>query len=192
MSTFDEAYYQRFYFDPDSQAVSSDEQQRLADFICSYLNHLEVTVSSIIDLGCGIGTLLNACATHYPQAQTTGVELSDYLCQRFGWHQSSVQEYRGKSADLVICSDVLGYLPNRQCTQALDNLTRLTGKVLYLAVLTKEDLAVCDKQRTDLNQHTRTARWYRDKLKPHFQPIGGGLFLKKPLKYPLWQMEMMG
>ncbi len=190
LDTFDAAYYQRFYHDPQTQAVSIEEQQRLAGFICAYLRYMDIPVKSILDLGCGIGTLLHALADQYPHAHTTGVESSNYLCQEYGWRKGSVQDYGGPGADLVVCSDVLGYLDNTACAAAIDQLAHLTRQVLYLAVLTREDLDVCDTTRTDLNQYTRSARWYRSKLREHFQSMGGGLYLKKPVKYPLWQMEM--
>ena len=162
----------------------------MADFIDAYLGYLQIPVTSILDLGCGLGTLLRAMGRNCPDATITGVEYSQYLCEQYGWLNSSVDSYPGPPADLVICSDVLGYLDNQACALAIDNLASLTRQALYLAVLTKEDLATCDRDRTDLLQITRSSRWYRNKLKPHFQAIGGGMFLKKPLKYPLWQLEM--
>ena len=187
--TFDAEYYERYYHNPNSQAVSQAEQEKLANFIYAYLQYLEVPVTSIIDVGCGIGTMLKALERHYPDAGSTGVEFSEYLCNHLGWRHGSVVDFQTTPTDLVICSDVLGYLDNKTCKQAVNNLASLTKHVLYLAVLTKEDLAVCDQERTDLRQKARSTRWYRQALAPHFQSIGGGLFMRKPVQYPLWQLE---
>ncbi|MEM7097481.1 MAG: class I SAM-dependent methyltransferase [Pseudomonadota bacterium] len=186
---FDAQYYERYYHNPDSQAVSTTEQENLTHFIVAYLRYLQVPVSSILDVGCGIGTILRCLKRHFPEAKMTGVEFSEYLCAQFGWHNGSVVDYHTTPADLVICSDVLGYLDNRACKDAINNLANLTKHALYLAVLTSEDLEVCDKDRTDMNQTARSTKWYRRALHPHFQSIGGGLFLRKPVQYPLWQLE---
>jgi 2-polyprenyl-3-methyl-5-hydroxy-6-metoxy-1,4-benzoquinol methylase len=52
---FDEAYYQRFYFDPKTSVADPQHIERLGAFVCSYLQYLRVPVRRVLDVGCGIG-----------------------------------------------------------------------------------------------------------------------------------------
>lgn len=189
MHDFDQAYYKRYYEDEATQAVSPEEQQNLAAFVAAYLRYLGVPVNSILDVGCGIGQILQALHAEFPEAEIHGVETSAYLCARYGWEQGEVQNYRSEPHDLVICNDVLGYLSKKDARKAVKNLAGLTESALYLSVLTDEDMDICDTNLTDLNQKVRPIAWYRALLSKHFVAVGGGLFLKKPLAYPVWQME---
>ncbi|MDG2277170.1 MAG: class I SAM-dependent methyltransferase [Pseudomonadales bacterium] len=188
---FDQAYYHQYYENPETRAVSPQEQKAQAHFIAAYLRYLNIEIHSGTDFGCGTGVMLGAFETEFPQASWTGVEVSAYLCKTYGWRQGSVVDSGVDPSDLVICSDVLGYLSPKDCRQALKNLTRATQHVLYLSVLTKEDLDICDQDITDMTQAVRSAAWYKDQLNNDFVNIGGGLFLKRPLDVPVWQMEML-
>ena len=55
---FDEAYYQRFYFDKKTSVVDPEHIERLGTFVCSYLKYLRVPVARVLDVGCGCGTSL--------------------------------------------------------------------------------------------------------------------------------------
>ena len=187
---FDKAYYDRFYRNAQTRAVSPAAAKRQATFIAAYLKHLEVPIKSIVDIGCGVGTLLRALQRAFPRARCQGVELSDYLCQRYGWVSGSAEDYEASTPyDLVICNDVLPYLDDRACAKALDNLGTLSRGALYFGALTREDLAQCDPDRTDLQQHVRPVAWYRDRLHDKFMNVGGGMFLKQPVEVTVWAID---
>lgn len=189
---FNKDYYQRFYLDPVTRAMSPTEAKNLAHFIAAYARHIELPVKTILDIGCGTGQILTMLQQQFPTAKITGVEFSDYLCKSMGWQQGSVVEYKSKQPfDLVVCSDVLPYLKKKMCKTAIANLTKLTGGALYLGILTEEDMEICDRDRTDLDQYIRPVSWYRKQLDPHFTNIGGGLFVKKDLNLALWQLDIL-
>ena len=188
---FDAAYYDRFYRNPKTRATSPQEQDLQAQFIASYVRYLAIPISHIIDIGCGLGTLLGSLQQAFPDAVCTGVEVSEYMCETYGWTQGSAVDYHSEPQDLVVCSDVLGYLDDTMCSKAIDNLARLTGSALYLSVLTQEDMDICDTEHTDMSQQVRPYTWYRQRLDKHFIGAGGGLFLRKPLDVPLWRMERL-
>lgn len=191
-SKFDKAYYDRFYADQTTRAVSPAEQRVQARFVAAYLLYLQVPVRSILDVGCGLGVLLEEMRRLFPKASTTGIEFSPYLCETYGWEEGSVVDFVADKADLVICHDVLAYLTKPECAEAIDNLAHHTRQVLYLSVITKEDMAICDVAHTDMQQKLRPAQWYRKQLVPHFESIGGGLYLRKPVSVPVWQLERGG
>ena len=152
---FDADYYNRYYVDPQTRAASPEEQLRLAQFIASYLNYLQLPICRIVDLGCGLGALLRGLSQYFPNAESVGVELSPYLCDTYGWQPGSVIDYHDEPFDLVVCSDVLGYLDKQDCAQAISNLAALCDGALYLSVVTTEDLEICDPQHTDMQQIAR-------------------------------------
>jgi len=189
---FDKAYYDRYYRNPATRSATPLAAARQAGFISGYLRYLEVPVRRILDVGCGLGRVLTAMSDQYPNARTQGVEFSEYICGRYGWTQGSVVDYESKSAfDLVICNDVLAYLDDQACAQAINNLATLSRAALFLGVLTKEDWVLCDQQRTDPDQYLRTKAWYQKRLQRHFVNVGGGLYLKKPLEFPVWTLDRL-
>ncbi len=189
---FDKAYYDKFYRDPDTRAVSPSAAKRQAEFIAAYLTYLELRVDRFIDVGCGVGNVLRALARVYPRAEGTGIEYSEYLCERYGWTQGSVTEYKPeKPADLVICNDVLAYLDDATCETAIQNLAQMTLSALFLGVLTEEDLALCDRRRTDNQQVIRSSAWYQAHLSRSFVNVGGGLHLKTPLSITVWSLDRL-
>lgn len=188
---FDASYYQRYYQDPATRAASPEEQAALVHFIASYLRYLQIDVATGLDIGCGTGAMLRAFNLEFPESAWVGVEVSEYLCSKYGWQQGSVVDTKAAASDLVICSDVLGYLSDRDCALALSNLTRLCKQALYLSVLTSEDLDICDQEVTDMSQTIRSGNWYKAHLADSFVSLGGGLFLKRPMQVPVWHMERL-
>ena len=189
MPDFDAAYYRRFYYNPATRASTPEYARRRARFIGAYLRFIDLPVKSVLDMGCGVGRVLRALGKEFPDARLTGVEYSEYLCNKHGWQQGSVVDWPGRTHDLVVCNDVLGYLDNRACDAAIQNLARLTRGALYLGALTREDRTIVDAERTDPDQHLRSLAWYRRRLRKHFTSIGGGLFLRKPLRVPMWALD---
>ena len=189
---FDKAYYDRFYRNSATRAITPAGSRRQAAFIANYLRYLEVPVRRIADIGCGLGHALNALGEEFPRASTTGVEFSSYLCRKYGWDEGSVVDYQNKRPfDLLLCNDVIAYLDDKACARAIDNLATLTRSAAFLGILTEEDWALCDQERTDPDQFLRPKAWYQRRLAKHFVSVGGGLYLKKPLEYPVWTLDRL-
>lgn len=190
-SRFDEQYYRRFYLDPDTRAMSPEDFDKLGGFVCSYLQYLEQPVSTVLDMGCGLGLWQNVLERYFPEVTYTGVEISDYLCGQFGWQQGSVVDWRARDTfNLVVCADVVQYLDDRDANTAIENLAQLCDGVLYFAVLTERDwLHNCDHERTDPVGHLRTGEWYRERLGRHFTNIGGGLFAAEDSPTVRYELE---
>ncbi|MBS0391653.1 MAG: class I SAM-dependent methyltransferase [Proteobacteria bacterium] len=192
---FDEAYYQRYYFDKKTSVVDRAHAERLGVFVCSYLRYLRVPVAQVLDMGCGIGLWRDMVARHLPGAHYHGVEYSAYLCQRFGWERGSVVDFRASAPyDFVICQGVLPYLGTQDLQRALDNLGRLCRGALYLEAVTREDYGrdIIDEHLTDPRLYRHRAALYRRGLEPHFIDMGGGLWLSRRAQLPLFALEAPG
>jgi len=129
---------------------------------------------------------------HFPNAIYEGVEVSEYLCARFGWTQGSITSFKGLPADLVICQGVLQYLDAKEAARAIKTLEHLCQGALYLEVLTKRDWEENVSQaRTDGNVYLREGKWYRDRLRKTFRNGGGGVFFHRDSEAVLYDLEQI-
>jgi 2-polyprenyl-3-methyl-5-hydroxy-6-metoxy-1,4-benzoquinol methylase len=188
---FDRDYYRRFYLEPRTAVTSAHEMVALGNFIAAYTQRVGLPVKRILDAGCGIGLLRRPLLKQLPRATYTGMEISEYLCERYGWVNSTVQEYRSATPfDLVICNDIAQYFDERSMRRAAVNLGRLCRGVLFFSALTASDWRNnCDQTRTDPNVLLRPAEWYREHLRRHFREVGAGLWLPRGSPLIVWELE---
>ena len=186
---FDARYYKKWY--GDDQEDRADIAERAVRFVLSYIDYMDSSVGTVLDLGCGVGLWKDALAKQAKKVRYTGVEYSAYLCEKYGWQRGSAADYSpGKTFDLVVCQGVLQYLDDADCERAIANLARLSRRFMYLEALTSGDAAnVCDPDGTDFEVHLRDARWYAERLEDHFVNLGGGLYAKPAMRehyFELW------
>jgi len=188
---FDRDYYQRFYFNPRTAVTSRAEMRARARLIVGCADYVGLPVASILDAGCGVGMLRAPLLRAFKRADYTGVEVSEYLCERYGWNCSSVEKFRSRRRfDLAICYDVMQYLAEPAARRAIANLARLCRGALYFGALTTEDWRDnCDQTRTHRIAGLRPGSWYRRELSRSFRPIGCGMWLKKDLPLTVWNLD---
>jgi SAM-dependent methyltransferase len=191
---FGAEYFRQFYFNSRTRVTTPAEMRTRARLIAAVLAQAGIPIRTILDAGCGIGLLRKPFAQVLPRARYTGLEISDYLCGRYGWTRGSITDYTPRTpSDLVVCYDVLQYLDDRDAACALANLARLTRAALYVSALTREDWrANCDRQRTDRAVQLRPGAWYRRRLRRKFRYLGFGVWLRKDVSAILWDMERSG
>jgi len=187
---FEREYYRRFYFDPRTAVATRAEMRSRARLIAAATAYAGLPVRRILDAGCGIGLLGRELRRALPRAHYTGLEVSEYLCRRYGWRRGRIEDFRAPPFDLVICYDVLQYLEGRSAERALANLARLCRGMLYFSALTREDFERnCDRERTDADVQLRSARWYRTRLERHYREAGLGLWVRRGAPLTLWELE---
>ncbi len=190
-NAFNADFYQRYYVDPRTRVASRADALKLGRFVCAYTAYLGFRIKRVLDAGCGLGHLRVPVREFFPRARYVGLETSDYLCRRYGWVRGSIPDYAPREPfDLVLCHDVLQYLPDREAQRSLANLARLCRGALYFSVLTAEDWRRnADRARTDSGVRLRAAAWYRTRFARHFRPLGGGLLVRRGYDPLLWELE---
>jgi SAM-dependent methyltransferase len=158
--------YDRAYFDKWYRRVrvhSTGELQRkvaMAVAVCEYF--LRRRIRNVLDVGCGEGAWFPHLRALRPRVSYLGLDPSDYAVERFGSTRNVRKGSFGdlntdRRFDLVICSDVLHYVIDREIRSGLPSLVSAMGGVAYLEILTSEEEIVGDLE--DLIH--RPASWYR-------------------------------
>lgn len=189
--SFDARFYQRFYMNPRMRVTTREEMARRAGMVAALVKQLELPVKRILDAGCGLGWLRAPLLKAFPTATYVGLEVSEHLCRQHGWVQQSLASYRPRARfDLMICYDVMQYLPDREAAQALANLGRLSRGALYFHAPTLEDWRDnADRSTSDADIHLRAAQWYRLRLARHFEHAGFGVHVRRGVPWGQWELE---
>lgn len=188
MTRFDDRYYTRFY----GKDGAHDEEKisYLATAVHNMCLWWGVDVSTVLDVGAGMGMWRDWYNTNYSNVDVHSIDVSEYACSTWNHELRNIAEWRPrKKYDLIICHSVLQYLDNDSIVRAIDNIAAATRHVMYLELPTKWDYEnIVDETATDLQVYKRSAAWYRSKLTPYFQQVGAGLWVKNS-GLPMYQLE---
>jgi len=191
---FDRAFFDRYYERASTAVTSADDVYRRARFVLAYLGHLQVTVRSVLDAGCGTGLWKRALRRVDRNVSYTGIDPSEYLCRRYGWTRSAIADYAPRRKfDLVVCQDVLQYVDDAGVRRSIAAMSRVCAGALYFDAPTSDDIddELLDMKRTDRAIHVRSADWYRRLLRREFVNAGGGVFVKKDARAVILALERL-
>lgn len=164
--------YDRRYFDAWYRQAGIGDAQRLARKVALAVAaaeyHLERPLRSVLDIGCGEGAWRAPLLKLRPKARYLGFDSSEYAIRRYGARRNLHFARFGDFAqlrpcapvDLLICSDVLHYLPTREFTLGLPGLAELCAGVAFLEAFAKED----ETEGDNVGFHARPARFYRQRF----------------------------
>ena len=174
---YDRTYFERWYRSPD--AVVKPEvvrrKVRLALSAAEYVLGREVR--SVLDVGCGEAPWRAELKRLRPRLRYLGVDSSPYVVRRFGRRRNIVAGSLGtldrlrltRPFDLVVCADVLEYVPTGELRTGLRNLAALTAGMAYIEAFPFEDDMVGDME----DWHHRSAATYRREFRrAGFTPCG--------------------
>lgn len=162
---YDRAYFDRWYRHDETRVNSRAEVRRkvvLAVAMTEYF--IRRPIRTVLDVGCGEGAWLPHLRTLRPGISYTGFDSSDYVVRRFGRTRNIRKAAFGDLPsinldvyDLVVCSDVMHYVPDDELRAGIRSLAAVTDGMAFLEVLTREDDIF-----GDLNALIkRPAAWYR-------------------------------
>ncbi|MCU1346998.1 MAG: Methylase involved in ubiquinone/menaquinone biosynthesis, partial [Acidobacteria bacterium] len=165
MKQYDRSYFDKWYRGR-ARVNSSAEVRRkvtLAVSIAEYF--LRGPVRSVLDVGCGEAAWLPHLRALRPKVDYLGLDPSEYVVKRYGASRNirrasfgELQSLRlRRTFDLIVCSDVLHYVPDPEIRDGVEEIVRLASGIVYFEVLTKEDDIVGDLD----GFIRRPAKWYR-------------------------------
>lgn len=148
MKAYDSAYFHRWYRDPRTRVTSErmlERKVRLAVSAAEYM--LGRRVRTVLDVGCGEARWCVALRRMRPGIGYIGIESSEYAVEAFGASRNVRQGSFGtlrslklrRPFDLIVCADVLQYVPTADLALGLREIRRLLGGVAYIEAYAKED-----------------------------------------------------
>ena len=165
MKRYDRAYFDRWYRSRKQVNSRTEVRRKVAMAVAVAEFFLHHPVRNVLDVGCGEAAWLPHLRALRPDVAYLGVDPSDYVVDRFGESRNIRKAAFGDLAslrlreqfDLVVCSDALHYVDDRELRRGLPELVRLARGTLFLEVLTADDVIVGDLEALI----RRPAAWYR-------------------------------
>lgn len=162
---YDKAYFDRWYHSRNTRVNTHAEVRRkVALAIATTEYFLRRQIRTVLDVGCGEGAWLGHLQAFRPRIDYLGLDPSDYVVKRFGKqrniHKATFGELPGLKLgvyDLVVCSDVLHYVPDSELRAGIPAIADATDGLAFLEVLTREDDVVGDLD----DFIRRPSAWYR-------------------------------
>jgi SAM-dependent methyltransferase len=150
---YDRAYFDRWY--RQAGIGSPAEVARVARYVLATAEHLlERPVRSVLDVGCGEAPWRAPLLRERPNLRYVGVDPSTYAVARYGQRRNirlggvgdlASLDLRGRF-DVVVCADVLPYVPDREIRAGLRFIAERLDGVAYLHAMTAADDFVGDRQ----------------------------------------------
>ncbi len=163
---YDKAYFDRWYRDPRYRVNTPTvvrRKVRLALGIAEIL--LQRPVRRVLDVGCGEAPWRSHLLDERPNLEYIGIDSSDYVVRRYGRSRNIRHGTLGTlgalhidgAFDLVVCCDMLQYVPNDELAPGLRAVAALLDGVAYLEAFTNVDELEGDTR----HWHPRTPAFYR-------------------------------
>ena len=163
---YDRAYFDRWYRDPRHRVIHGGVLERRVQLAVAAAEFvLERPIRSVLDVGCGEAVWRAPLRQARPGVRYVGVDSSEYVVQRYGRSRNirlgavgALGRMRiGGPFDLIVCSDVLHYVPTGELRRGLATIERLLGGMAFLELYTAED----DTEGDDDGFQRRSAATYR-------------------------------
>lgn len=179
---FNREYYDRYYHQKSTSVVTPEMQRNEVAFVLAFCRHIDLKIERFADVGAGTGWWAREFAKRARDCDVIETfDASEAACIEYGHRNVPLEKLGGPAADLVVCRDVLRYIPNSDIDAAVERLAKKCRGVLYLHVITSDD--DIDEEASDMTGWFRTTSWYRKALKAHgFRDCGMGLFVSKRFK----------
>ena len=191
--------YDRRYFDTWYRGRGIGGAQRLARKVALAVataeSHLERPLRTVLDIGCGEGAWRAPLLKLRPKARYMGFDSSTYAIERYGarrtLHLARFADFAHlrpcPPVDLLVCSDVMHYLPLRELDRGLPGLAELCGGVAFLECFTRED----ETEGDDVDFHARPAAFYRRRFAAlGFRQVGSHCWLSPALAADAAALEL--
>jgi 2-polyprenyl-3-methyl-5-hydroxy-6-metoxy-1,4-benzoquinol methylase len=113
----------------------------------------EYSPTSILDFGCGVGSLVNTLALKYPQKNIYGYDPGN---------ENFSNKFENQKFDLVISTDVLEHIEPEFLDQTLEFLKEKSNRFYHLIALAPSKVILPDGRNAHLILKSKD--WWRDKF----------------------------
>jgi len=166
---YDAAYFRRWY--RGGKATPRAELARkvaMAVAIAEF--YWQRPIRSVLDIGCGEGAWRAPLLALRPRLHYRGVDSSEYAIARYGRARNlalasfgQLEHLRfGPPADLLVCSDVMHYVPTAELRRGLSGFAELCDGVAFLELYARGDRIRGDKQGYLSRPASSYRRWFRE------------------------------
>ncbi|MDZ4259317.1 MAG: class I SAM-dependent methyltransferase [Gemmatimonadales bacterium] len=155
MKNYDQSYFDHWYRNPRHRIGSrADLERSVALAVALAEGVLGREIESVLDVGAGEGRWQPVLQRLRPGSRYAGVEPSEWAVRRWGQRRNLRQGSLLDLAelglegpfDLVICADVLHYLPTAVLRRGLRALADQVGGVAFCPLFTVEDSIDGDRE----------------------------------------------
>ena len=164
--TYDEAYFRKWYRDPRTRVHTPESVRRKVRMVVGVAEYfLGRKLRSVLDIGAGEGAWRREIRRMRPQVRYLGVDPSEWVVARHGRRRNirlgSFEQLPtlrlGRGHDLIVCADMLQYVPDPALKRGIRHLASLLEGVAYLEAYTAGD----DMEGDLEGWHPRTKAQYR-------------------------------
>lgn len=163
---YDRAYFDKWYRSERHRVGSRGQLARkvaLAVHLAEY--YLARPIRNVLDVGCGEAPWRAALKRLRPAIEYRGLDSSEYVVERYGRARNiglasfgQLGELRFDTRfDLIVCSDMLHYVPAAELRRGLGGFTDLLEGLAFVEVFTSKDRVGGDTR----GYIARTPAWYR-------------------------------
>jgi hypothetical protein len=161
--------YKRVFAEKDTYRLSTKEMYRnrkaTFDFVLDWLRDNSVT--SLVDVGSGRGTLLELVHTQFPKMRLTAVDLEDFTKKHIGkFIRADLSLERDRKAltklsmGVVTCLDVLEHLEIGLLAPVLKTFTKISEKALFAIAVHKSPF-IMEGRKMELHKIIKRAPFWR-------------------------------
>ena len=166
---YDAAYFRRWY-----RGARATPQAELARKVAMAVAIAEFywqrPIRSVLDVGCGEGAWRAPLLKLRPRLHYRGVDASEYAVARYGRTRNlalatfgQLEHLRfGPPADLLVCSDVIHYVPTTELRRGLSGFSELCDGVAFLELYARGDQIRGDKDGFLSRPAASYRRWFRE------------------------------
>jgi SAM-dependent methyltransferase len=167
MKVYDRGYFDRWYRHPAQRLAAAQALKRKVQLALAaaeyYLGH---PVRTVLDVGCGEGAWRAPLLWARAGLTYRGIDPSAYAVARFGARRNLQQVSFGQlehlrfgpPVDLLVCADVMHYVPTHELKRGLAGFGELCGGLAFLETFAREDDPDGDRE----GWFARPARFYRE------------------------------
>ena len=164
--SYDEAYFRKWYRDARTRVHSPDSVRRKVRMVVGVAEYfLGRKLRSVLDVGAGEGAWGREIRRMRPGVRYLGVDPSEWVVARHGRRRNirlgsfeALPTLKlGRAHDLIVCADMLQYVPDAALTRGIRHLASILGGVAFLEAYTSGD----DMEGDLEGWHQRSKSTYR-------------------------------